>query len=398
MGNTMQDDMILHNFSLLIVAAGKGTRFGSDIPKQFTPFLHHAYMIDYIIAKAQHYCIEKIYVVTHHDYERYWPTKHDHITIVKGGDTRQQSVYHGLQKIKQDGLCDHVIIHDAVRPYMDKQVLIDMATKVTATHIAAAPYLPIYDALKNKNHHQKQQRDSFAIVQTPQIFRLDAIVKAHQHMQTCPDIVCDDDIDVLISTQNASIYQGKGSRKNIKITTKEDKELMEQILQEEKIFISASGIDIHKFCEGSFITLGGVKIAHSKALEGHSDADVIYHALCDSLFGLACEGDIGVHFSPKDSRWKNADSSMFVTYARDICAKKNIIITLVDVTFIAEQPKISRYQAMIKENISHLLQISTHDINIKGTTTEKLGFLGNKEGVAAMVQVSAYRYKGKMTI
>lgn len=361
----------------LIVAGGKGERFGSAIPKQFLPLMGKTVLDWSLDAFKNHPMISDICMVA--------ASNHliDHSLVVSGGHTRQESVRKGLEALRALNP-DIVLIHDAARPLITEK-LITSICHAAVENGAAVPAIPITDALKRDGKTEK--REGLYTVQTPQAFSFTTINALHAKYK---DLSLPDDA-ALFEQENLPVATVVGDPANIKITHPED------LLQAEKYLLSChmdartgQGYDVHRLVpsKGKPLMLGGITIPHDKTLEGHSDADVALHALTDAILGTIGAGDIGQHFSPKDDRWKGADSTVFLKHAASLVEKEGGIITHADITIICEEPKIAPYRDAMREKISDLLKISLNRISIKATTTEGLGFTGRGEGIAAQAIVT----------
>lgn len=371
----------------LIVAAGKGNRFGSNTPKQYHELCGE--MILRKTVKSFLSCpeISAVKVVIHKDNVELYKEAVQGLSLLPycfGGKERQDSVRLGLESLKEENP-DIVLIHDAARPFATKEVISAVIASVHKGQ-GAISASKVTDTIKradtDNNITATVDRSSLWKAATPQGFMYDEILAAHT---AAKGLALTDDAAVAENYGLKTVVV-EGSAKNIKITTMEDFEMAEKMLQTNKRqkIKTGFGFDVHAFTqEKDFCILGGVKIPFDKGLKGHSDADVLLHALTDALLGAIGMGDIGTHFSDKDERWKGADSAMFLKYAADCIKEKGGIIENVDVTVICEAPKIGKHREQITENIAHILQIPPEDINVKGTTTEHLGFTGREEGIAA---------------
>ena len=379
----------------LIVAAGRGTRAGDKggIPKQYAviggaPVLWHT-----LRTFAAHGAVDHVQVVIHaDDAQKYrdsipvdarkvWPP-------VFGGATRQASVLLGLEALSALKP-DLVVIHDAARPFVTPET-ITRVLQALATEAGAIAAVPLADTLKRAAADgtiaETADRTGLWRAQTPQGFRFDAILNAHRAAAAAgrDDFTDDAAIAEWAGLRVALIEDRAG---NVKLTTRDDLALADQRLSHAMTHLetrSASGFDVHKFAPGDAVWLGGVKIPHTARLEGHSDADVVLHALTDALLGTIGDGDIGQHFPPGDPQWKGAASHLFLEDAgRRVRARGGRIVN-VDVTILAEAPKIGPHRAAMQAAIGAVLGLTPDRIGIKATTTEGLGFTGRREGIAAM--------------
>lgn len=363
----------------IIAAAGSGSRMGGDKPKQFLnvdgiPVIAKTYR-----AFANCDMIDVIYVVTGEDMMQqcknhmvpYLDTKQlkKFGGIVSGGNERQDSVYNALIAVKEQGGVDYVLIHDAARPFVTGKI-IETTVKAAESRDAAIVCVRPKDTIRTVD--ETLDRRSLMIVQTPQGFRFDLLMNAYEKAYA----------DGYYGTDDASLVERigvhpalvEGSYANIKLTTREDLPSVTRI---------GKGFDVHRLVEERKCIIGGVDIPNKKGLLGHSDADVLTHAIMDALLGAAALGDIGRIFPDSDEQFKNADSIKMLEQVGYMIREKGYGISNIDATVICERPKISPYVEEMIENIAKALKIDSDRINIKGTTTEKLGFTGRKEGIAA---------------
>lgn len=368
----------------IILASGIGKRFDKSIIKQYQYINGKSVIFLSAIAFKSNPNIEKIIIVInkkHNAIAKKCLSEIDNIDYVYGGSTRQKSVFNALKFINKYKP-KYVLIHDSVRPNI-KNILINKIINKLKNHDAIIPVISINDALKKTNNSkviEHMDRTKFSLAQTPQGFNYQQLYKKHKNNLTS-DI--NDDLTLF---QN--IHYIKGDINNIKITTKNDLIFLEHKMKKEKKYIQISGIgiDIHKFDtlnEAKFLVMGGIKIKHNKSLLGHSDADVVIHALVNSILGTISEGDIGNIFSDKDPKWKNANSEIFLKHAMSLLKKHKCKLLHSDINIICEEPKISPYRDKMKKNIAKLLFVSDKCVSIKATTAENLGFIGRKEGIMA---------------
>ncbi len=365
----------------LIVAAGSGSRTGLDFPKQYLRIGEKAVLAIAADAFLKHSGIDAVQVIINprdEDLYREATTDRDLLPWVAGGETRQMSVRNGLEALT-DMKPDNVLIHDAARPFLSPE-LIDRCLAALEKHPAVLPAMPMVDTLKSIDGGSVTgtiDRETVAAAQTPQSFHFQAILEAHR---SYADQQVTDDI-ALAELAGLPVSWIMGEASNRKITTAEDIEAMtEKPLTDIR---TGLGFDVHAFEEGNSVWLGGVEIPHDRSLKGHSDADVALHALTDALLGAIGDGDIGTHFPPSDEQWKGASSDRFLAHAGSLIKDRNGVIGNVDLTIICEQPKIGPHRQAIRNRISEILDLDVSRISIKGTTTEKLGFTGRKEGIAA---------------
>ncbi len=367
----------------LILSGGEGKRFDKNLPKQFFK-INDKTILEICVQKfIESNLFDKIIVVTNKKFlqKTKLSLNNNTVKLVYGGKTRQQSVYNGLKSIKSMKP-KYVVIHDSVRPFVTKDFLKRMILSLKQKD-CVIPFLKIYDSIRkiDKQIYQNIDREKIKLIQTPQGFNFKKIYEAHKAF-----INKEYTDDSIIAYKNGcKINFIDGELLNIKITTKKDFNKIKRFYEENKknnMVRVGNGFDVHKFTKGKFITLLGVKIPFNRSLEGHSDADVGIHSLVDAIFGAISKGDIGDHFPPSQKRWKNMNSEFFLKYAQKALDKDNQSINNLDITIICEKPKISLFKNRMKKNISKILKIDENIINIKATTTEKLGFLGREEGIA----------------
>jgi len=368
--------------AVVIVAAGRGLRAGGGIAKQFRP-LAGSRAVDLTLHRfAEHPAITQIVLVLHPDdiaaFETYRQAKP--LVLAIGGSDRSTSVLNGLTALAQDPP-QKVLIHDVARPCVSADV-IDRVIGALATNQAAAPALPVSDALWRGDNglvvSTQDRRDLFR-AQTPQGFHFDVILAAHQNHKGGAA----DDVEV---ARRAGIPVAivDGDEDNIKITAHADFARAERILRKTMDIRTGNGFDVHAFETGDHVVLGGIKIPHTAALKGHSDADVAMHALTDAIYGGLAQGDIGQWFPPSDPKWKGAASTVFLAHAAGLATEMGFEITHIDVTIICELPKIGPHARAIKARLAEILAIDETRISVKATTSEGLGFTGRGEGIAAM--------------
>ena len=363
----------------LIVAAGKGARAGTDLPKQYERLAGKP-MLRRTVEAFRGYAVQ---VVIRPGQEELAAEALAGLALpapVQGGATRQESVKLGLEALAENAP-DFVLIHDAARPLISRKVTEDVVKALEAGADGALPMLAASDTLRRRSADGRWTlvpRDNLYRAQTPQGFVYDKILKAHRD-HAREDVT--DDV-ALAELAGMKVEMVEGEEKNIKVTRKEDFALAESFLGSGDVR-SASGYDVHRFAEGDHIWLCGVKVAHSHALEGHSDADVGLHAITDALLGSIGEGDIGQHFPPTDARWKGAPSWKFLDHAASLVAARGGVINHVDVTIICERPKVGPHRDAMKAKIAEILKIDPGRVSVKATTTEGLGFTGRREGLAA---------------
>jgi 2-C-methyl-D-erythritol 4-phosphate cytidylyltransferase / 2-C-methyl-D-erythritol 2,4-cyclodiphosphate synthase len=364
----------------LIVAAGKGTRSGVALPKQFAILGRKAVVAHSIDAFLAHPAIDAVYIVIG-DGQAALLT--DALAgrvvdgVVIGGAERHHSVKAGLDAI---GMAKRVLIHDAARPLLPA-IVIDRLLAALNTADGAVPTLPVVDTLAKNGTllGETIDRSSLARVQTPQAFAFDAIMTSHVQWQG--DAATDD--AQMARAAGFSVAMVEGDVMLDKITHAPDFAFAEARLGGSWVSRSGMGYDVHRLVAGKELWLCGLQIPHDRGLSGHSDADVALHAITDALLGAIAEGDIGDHFPPSDPQWRGAPSSIFIQHAANLVAKRGARITSVDVTIICEEPRIGPHRSAMRAKIADLLQVDVKQISVKATTTEGLGFAGRGEGIAA---------------
>jgi 2-C-methyl-D-erythritol 4-phosphate cytidylyltransferase/2-C-methyl-D-erythritol 2,4-cyclodiphosphate synthase len=302
--------------------------------------------------------------------------------IIAGGATRTQSVANGLASLDSEAW-DHVLIHDAARPGLSHAVIDELLEALTDAD-AACPALPILDALKEVGPDgglTTVDRTRHMRVQTPQAFRFSVIRDAYRHASG-------DQVDdlALVEAAGARIVLTPGRQELMKVTEPGDMALAAKLLGTTDMRIG-SGFDVHAFEPGAFVTLCGVRVPHTHKLKGHSDADAGWHALTDAILGALALGDIGDHFPPSDPRWKGVDSIVFLQHAVKLATERGLRIANADLTLICERPKIGPHREAMRARTAEAMGVAIACVSVKATTTEKLGFTGREEGIAAQAVV-----------
>jgi 2-C-methyl-D-erythritol 4-phosphate cytidylyltransferase/2-C-methyl-D-erythritol 2,4-cyclodiphosphate synthase len=367
----------------LIVAAGRGERAGGDVPKQYAHVAGQAVLAHAIDALAAHPAVGLVQVVIGAGQEALYREAIGTRTLpppVIGGATRRESVQRGLEMLAVQQP-DRVLIHDAARPFVPPAVVDRLLTTLDA-YEGAIPGLPVADTLVRWEGiiGETVPRDGVYRVQTPQAFLFEVVLAAHRAWPAGEDAT--DDAQIVRDTGH-EVCVVPGDPMLDKLTHPADLAAAEARLAASLVSRTGMGFDVHAFGPGDGIVLGGVAIPHDHALVGHSDADVALHALTDALLGAICDGDIGSHFPPSDPRWKGANSGRFLDHARSLVVARGGRIDHVDVTVICERPKVGPYRDAIRARVAALLQVREGQVSIKATTTERLGFTGRGEGIAA---------------
>jgi 2-C-methyl-D-erythritol 4-phosphate cytidylyltransferase/2-C-methyl-D-erythritol 2,4-cyclodiphosphate synthase len=372
----------------LIVAAGRGTRFGGALPKQYLPLGGKCVLRHAVAAFATHPRIAGVQVVIRDEDRRVFADAVAGLAVlppVPGGAERQDSVRLGLEALRLHDPA-RVLIHDAARPNPDP-ALIDRVLDALDRAPAAIPALPVGDTLKRVVAGEVRDtvdRAQLWRAQTPQGFHFAAILAAHRAAaKGRRGRVLTDDAAVAEAAGMAPIVV-LGSEDNLKVTTTQDLAAAERLFAARTGDIRVGqGFDVHPVGPGDHIMVCGLRIPHDASLVGHSDADVGLHALTDALLGAIGAGDIGMHFPPSEPRWRGAASDQFLAHAATLVRDKGGEIAAVDVTIICERPKIAPHRARMIERLAAILAISPARVSVKATTTERLGFTGRGEGIAA---------------
>ncbi|OYD85161.1 bifunctional 2-C-methyl-D-erythritol 4-phosphate cytidylyltransferase/2-C-methyl-D-erythritol 2,4-cyclodiphosphate synthase (plasmid) [Azospirillum brasilense] len=382
----------------LIVAAGTGQRFGAERPKQYLDLAGQPVLRRTVEAFLRHPKVSAVRVVINPAFRDLYDAAVAGLDLpepVAGGASRQDSVRNGLEALAESAP-DLVLIHDAARPLIDSDT-IDAVIAVLAAHPAALAAVPVADTLKRGNGGPDGglvagtvDRSGLWRAQTPQGFRFPDILAAHR------------DAAGLELTDDAAVAERAGlpvalvpaREENFKVTTPDDLTRATRALDSALSDIrTGSGFDVHRFAEGDHVTLCGVRVPHTHRLDGHSDADVGLHALTDAILGALCAGDIGSHFPPSDPQWRGADSALFLQHAVEMVTARGGRIAHVDVTIICERPKVGPHREAMTARVAEILGMPVDRVSVKATTTERLGFTGRGEGIAAQA-VATVRLPG----
>lgn len=377
---------------VLVVAAGRGSRSGADQPKQYCPLGGKPLLRWSLETFLRHPGLDAVRVVIHADDEAVYREATAGLDLgapIHGGATRQESVRRGLEAIAAEGGAARVLIHDAARPFVTAN-LIERLIAALDDGPGATPALPVVDTLCREAAGDAASpiqgdavaRDGLWRVQTPQAFRFDALLTAHRAAHESGSDSFTDDTGVL-RHQGHAVALVPGDERNIKVTLPQDWRRAGEILMSMSSIRTGFGYDVHRFAEGDHVWLCGIAVPHTQTLAGHSDADVGLHALTDALLGAIAEGDIGHHFPPTDPQWKGAPSWKFLDHARALVEAKGGIIEHVDVTLVCERPKVGPHRAAMTARIAEILRLTESRVSVKATTTERLGFTGRQEGIAA---------------
>ena len=361
----------------IIVAAGRGTRAGGEMPKQWQILAGKPVLAHTLAAFAG---FSRVLVIHPEDRTRAEALAGD-ARIVEGGATRDASVRAALEALAGQGFA-RVLIHDGARPLISK-ALVARVLAALDHHPGAAPALAVTDALWTGTAglvSGTRDRAGLYRAQTPQGFRFAEILAAHR---AHPGGAADDVEVARAAGLDVAIVEG--DEDNLKLTYPGDFTRAGALLQRRKMDIRlGNGFDVHAFCEGDHVWLCGVKVPHGRGLLGHSDADVGMHALTDAIYGALAEGDIGRHFPPGDPQWKGAASHIFLAHAAALARARGFTISNCDVTLICERPKIGPHAAAMQAALATILGIEPGRVSVKATTSERLGFTGREEGIAAI--------------
>lgn len=372
------------SIAVIITAAGRGTRAGGDLPKQWQMLAGKPVLAHTLAAFAGYRRVLTI----HPDDRARAESLGDGFEIVEGGATRASSVGNALRALAGSGVT-RVLIHDGARPLVPASVIAAVLTALD-DQPGAAPALPVSDALWRGAGGVvtgTQDRSGLYRAQTPQGFHFDAILAAH--LALTGDAA--DDVEVARGA-GLPVAIVEGHEDNLKLTYPQDFARAEAILKGRGMDIRlGNGYDVHAFTEGDHVWLCGVKVPHGKALLGHSDADVGMHALTDAIYGALAEGDIGRHFPPSDPQWKGAASHIFLRHAMGLVAARGFTLTNCDVTLVCERPKIGPHAEAMRAALADIMGVEMERISVKATTSERLGFTGREEGIAALATAALVR-------
>ncbi len=367
----------------LVVAAGRGTRLGGARPKQYQLLAGRALLRYSLETLAAHPGIAHARVVFHPEDRDLYEEAVSGLTLlppVAGGAARQDSVRLGLESLAE-WAPERVLIHDAARPFVDRGVIDRVLAALNAAP-GAIPALPVSDTVKRGADGvivATLDRTALYRAQTPQGFHYCAILAAHR--AASGEELSDD--AAVAERAGLAVRLVAGSEDNLKVTRPEDFSHAERLIAAGGDYRTGQGFDVHAFGPGDHIWLCGVQVPHDRGLVGHSDADVGLHALTDAILGALGAGDIGMHFPPSDERWRNAPSHLFLRHAAELVQQARGSIIHVDITVICEQPRIGPHRAAMVARVAEILGLAPSRVSVKATTTEKLGFTGRGEGMAA---------------
>ncbi len=379
----------------LIVAAGRGSRAGEGTPKQYRDLQGQQVLARTLSRFLSHPGVDRILVVIHPDdrdlYEAsiacFAPLPPALLPCVHGGDTRQDSVWNGLEALAPSGP-EIVLVHDAARPFVSPE-LIDRAIEAARHLDAAVPGTPVTDTIKVIGSQSEvvatPDRASLRAVQTPQAFRFALLLDAHRKAADAGIHTFTDD-GALAEWAKLPVHVFEGESGNTKLTHPADFLEAGRRLEGAKMtYITklGTGFDVHAFGDGDHVWLGGIKVPHDRGVIAHSDGDVILHALTDAVLGALADGDIGTHFPPSDPQWRGASSDRFLAHAVSLVRGRGGLVDHLDATLLCEKPRLGPYRESMRQRIAEIAGLRLHQVSLKATTTEKLGFTGRSEGIAA---------------
>ena len=377
--------MTENDIAIVIVAAGRGSRMGAGAPKQWRD-LGGRPVVAHSLATLRQFgtCVLVIHPEDRAHADALLAGSSG-VELVEGGATRDASVRAALEALAGRGI-SRVLIHDGARPLVTADLILRLLATL-ADYKGAAPALPVTDALWHSGGDRvagTADRRGLLRAQTPQAFHFEPILAAHRaHRGGAAD-----DVEVALSA-GLDVGIVEGEEENLKLTFADDFDRAARILKGRGMDIRiGNGFDVHAFCPGDHVWLCGVKIAHDRGLLGHSDADVGMHALTDAIYGALAECDIGRHFPPADPKWKGAASHVFLTHAAERLRARGYRIANCDVTLICEHPKIAPHAIAMATELARILATDPGTVSVKATTSERLGFTGREEGIAAMASVA----------
>jgi 2-C-methyl-D-erythritol 4-phosphate cytidylyltransferase/2-C-methyl-D-erythritol 2,4-cyclodiphosphate synthase len=368
----------------LIVAAGKGERLGGGVPKQYRKIGPKPVLRWAVEALINHPAIKSTRVVIGRGQQEHAEAALAGLDVgqlIEGGAERADSVRAGLEAIDGDAL----LVHDAARPFCPPEV-VDRLIAQLEFFEGAAPVLAVGDTLARASDRlgDPVDRSGLVRVQTPQAFRLEALKRAYASWSGATPT----DETTVLRAAGMDVAAVAGDAVLEKLTTPADFERAEEWLASRMVPRTGMGFDVHAFSGEGPVKLGGIPVPHSRGLAGHSDADVVLHAITDALLGAGGLGDIGEHFPPSDPTWKGVSSNRFLAHAVELLQSKGAIIDHVDCTVIAEEPKVGPHRQAMRDRIADIVGLRPDQVSIKATTTEGLGFTGRREGVAAQAVAS----------
>ncbi|WP_210483003.1 bifunctional 2-C-methyl-D-erythritol 4-phosphate cytidylyltransferase/2-C-methyl-D-erythritol 2,4-cyclodiphosphate synthase [Microvirga antarctica] len=380
----------------LIVAAGRGNRAGAGLPKQYRMLAGRMVLSRTVTAFLRHPHIAQTSVVIHPDDAALYAASVCDLEPasgrllsppIHGGETRQDSVRWGLEAMEASAP-DLVLIHDAARPHIDP-ALIERAIRAGETFGAAVPGCKVTDTIKIVDPDGQvvgtPDRTALRAIQTPQVFRFRDLLAAHRRAAEAGLHHFTDD-GALAEWAGLAVAVFEGDAGNAKLTHPDDfKEAERRLGQDAMPYLTrlGTGFDVHAFGDGDHVWLGGIAVPHDRGVVAHSDGDVILHALTDAVLGALADGDIGTHFPPSDPQWRGASSDRFLAYAVDLVRQRGGFVDHLDATLLCERPKLGPVREAIRQRIAEIAGLRIDQVSVKATTTERLGFTGRSEGIAA---------------
>jgi len=376
----------------LIVAAGHGTRMSGEIPKQFRILADKSVLSHAVQPFIDHEDIDHVLVVINEDFEDRFDGIRDSIldpdnkllAPVHGGANRADSTLNGLLALHAY-TPSLVLIHDAARPFISEAVISRVVNSLEIED-GTVPTLPAVDAMRRADESgilgEPIARDGIRRAQTPQGFRFSTLLPIMEAAHADGRLAALSDEAEALITAGRRVASVEGDPMNFKLTIPEDFTMAERLLAQPDIR-TGQGYDVHAFGEGDHVILCGIKIPHDRGLAGHSDADVGLHTITDALLGAVAEGDIGRHFPPSDPQWKGTDSAVFLQRAVEIVTGRGYAISNIDLTLICEEPKVTPHAPAMIARVAEICDLDPARVSIKATTSERLGFAGRREGIAA---------------
>ncbi len=383
------------SLAIVVVAAGRGSRAGEGLPKQYRTLAGEPIITHALRALHKGAPDARILVTIHPDDQALYEAavalldgsaQAALLEPIAGGATRQASVRAGLEALAGEAP-DLVLIHDCARPFVSASLIARAIAAASATG-AVVPGLPVTDTIKQIDAQGRIEatppRAQLRAVQTPQAFRYELILNAHRLAASTGQNELTDD-GAVAEWAGHAVHVFEGDPANMKVTNPEDFAAAEaRLLGQLQDIRTGQGFDVHAFTEGDQVWLGGVSIPHSHGLLGHSDADVLMHAVTDAIYGALADGDIGSHFPPSDPQWKGAASDIFLRHAAQRVRERGGMIAHVDGTVICEAPKVGPHRDAIRAKLAEIMGVDVSRVAVKATTSEQLGFTGRREGIAAM--------------
>jgi 2-C-methyl-D-erythritol 4-phosphate cytidylyltransferase/2-C-methyl-D-erythritol 2,4-cyclodiphosphate synthase len=380
----------------LIVAAGRGFRAGDGLPKQYRPLAGRTILARTLDAFLQHPHVDTTLVVIHPEDEHFYGKTVAQLEShgaslsappAHGGETRQDSVRRGLEALVPH-TPELVLVHDAARPFVDA-AFVDRSIAAGRSFGAAVPGWAVSDTIKVVDSRGKvvltPDRATLRAVQTPQAFRYEALLDAHRRA-AAEGLHAFTDDGAIMEWAGFPVHVFDGHEGNVKLTHGADVQAAEERLKGRamaSLTRLGTGFDVHAFTDGDHVWLGGVRVSHDRGVAAHSDGDVVLHALTDAVLGALADGDIGTHFPPGDPQWRGASSDRFLAHAVALVRQRGGVVDHLDATLLCERPKLGAHREVMRARIAEIAGIRIDQVSVKATTTERLGFTGRGEGIAA---------------